>query len=66
MLPQTPQSAGEGDTLILELTLLNCVQQASIGTRVSLSTFARGRHYQAPSQLIHGFVSLLLAIWAAC
>jgi len=27
-----------------EFTRLNCVQQASIGTRVNLTEFARGRH----------------------
>jgi len=28
---------------------------------VSSSTFARGRHCEAPRRLVHGFVSLLLA-----
>ena len=48
-------------TLTSELTRLIkfCVQQASICTLVSSSTFDRERHCKAPRQLVHGFVSLL-------
>jgi len=42
-----------------ELMHLNCLQRASIDTRVSLSTFACVRHCQALRRPVHGFVSLL-------
>ena len=45
---------------------LYCVQQASIGIRVTSSTFARGQHCQALRRLVHGFVSLLLAMERQC
>jgi len=38
--------------VILEFTRLNCVQQASISTRFSLTTFVRVRHYLALRQSV--------------
>jgi len=40
---------------------LECIQQASIISGVSLSTFARRRHYYARQRSVIWFVSLLLA-----